>query len=538
MKRYYFDAVIFDLDGVVTKTALVHAQAWKLVFDEYLLLREKRNNEPFREFTHNIDYLNFVDGKPRYEGVRSFLESRKIRIPFGEPSDPPDKETACGIGNKKNIKFLEVLKKSGAQVYPSTIQFIKELKKAGILIGVISSSKNCKHILQSAGIEDLFQTRVDGVVSVELGIKGKPEPDIFVAAADNLKTIPARAVAIEDAISGVQAGRSGGFGLVIGLARKDNESGLLQNGADVAMKDISAINLEWIEQWFHKKPQPLFQLWDKSEEIQDIVSQVPTERDRIILNPYYSRSPKSALFGEKKLVFFLDYDGTLTPIVQRPELAVISQEMKETLNRLSGKYTTAIVSGRMREDVQKLVGIKGLFYSGSHGFDILGPGISMVEPRAKEAVPLITEIVKHLSKELSTIPGILIEEKEFSVAVHYRLVEGQHIPRIRDLVDKIVESNRSLRLVSGKKVFEILPKIDWDKGRAVRWIMQALGIDWFDASVVYIGDDTTDEDAFRMVRTRGIGILVSDRPKESAADFQLSSTEEVKILFEKIIEAS
>jgi trehalose 6-phosphate phosphatase len=508
MNRYSFDAVIFDLDGVITKTALVHAQAWKLVFDEYLRLREKRNNESFREFTHKSDYLPYVDGKPRYEGVKSFLESRGIQIPFGSPSDPPDKETICGIGNKKNTAFLEVLKDQGVEVYSSTIRFIKELKKVGIKIGVISSSKNCRYILQSAGIEDLFQTRVDGEVSIELGIKGKPEPDIFVTAAYNLGTVPARAVVVEDAISGVQAGRNGGFGLVLGLARKDNESALLKNGADVAMKDISEINLKWVEKWFHKKPEPLFKFWDKA---------------------------KSVFFSKKKPVFFLDYDGTLTPIVKRPELAVISQDMKRVLVRLSEKYTTAIVSGRAREDVEKLLGIKNLIYAGSHGFDILGPGISLVEPRAEEAIPLIREIVKQLSEELDAIPGIVLEEKKFSVAVHYRLVDEQYLPKIKDSIERIIKNNRSLRLMSGKKVFEILPNIDWDKGRAIRWIMQALGIRWFDVSVVYIGDDTTDEDAFRMVRTRGTGILVSDKPKESAADFQLSSTEEVKKLFEKII---
>lgn len=511
MSRYSFDAVIFDLDGVITKTALIHAQSWKSVFDEYLRLREKRNNEPFREFTHESDYLTYVDGKPRYDGVKSFLESRGIKIPFGEPSDPPDKETVCGIGNKKNARFLEVIKANGAEVYSSTIAFIKELKKSGIRTGIISSSKNCRYILESLGIEDLFQTRVDGEVSAKLGIKGKPESDVFVTAAHNLGAVPANSVAVEDAISGVQAGRNGGFGLVIGLARKDNEAALIENGADVAMEDISEINLEWIEKWFHKKPKPLFQFWDKV---------------------------KSVFLSEKKPVFFLDYDGTLTPIVQRPELAVISKDMKDVVQQLSKRFTTAIVSGRMREDVEKLAGIKGILYAGSHGFDILGMGISLIEPRAKQAIPLIAEIAKQISKELGGIPGILIEEKKFSLAVHYRLVEEEHIPKIKDLLQKVIRDNRSLRLMSGKKVFEILPNIDWDKGKAVRWIMQTLGISWSDASVVYIGDDTTDEDAFRIVRTRGIGILVSDKPEESAADFQLSSTEEVKKLFKEIIALS
>ncbi len=535
MSGYSFEAVIFDLDGVITKTALVHARAWKSVFDEYLRLREKRNNEPFREFTHEVDYLTYVDGKPRYDGVRSFLESRGIHIPFGDPSDTLDKETICGIGNKKNMAFLQLIKKQGVEVYPTTIQFIKELKEAGIPSGVISSSKNGRHILQSAGIENLFQTRVDGEVSAQLKLRGKPEGDVFVVAAYNLGAHPGKAVVVEDAISGVQAGRNGGFGLVIGLARKDNEDALLQNGADIAMKDISEIDLQWIEKWFHKKPRPLFKFWDKAERVLDESWQINPDEIRIRINLCYFRSGKSVFFGEARPVFFLDYDGTLSPIVDRPELAVMSEEMRDVVKRLSKKFTVAIVSGRMREDVEKLIGIEGLIYAGSHGFDISGPGISMIEPRAKEMIPLIAETIKRLSEHLGSIKGILIEEKKFSVAVHYRLVEESYLSRIKDCVNEIIQDNKSLRLMSGKKVFEILPAIDWDKGRAVRWITQALGISWTEASVIYIGDDTTDEDAFRVIRTRGTGILVSQNPRDSAADFRLSSTEEVKNLFSEIV---
>ena len=323
---------------------------------------------------------------------------------------------------------------------------------------------------------------------------------------------------------------------MIGLARKNNQSALLENGADLAMADLSEINLELVEQWFHRRPRYLFPLWNKIEKTQDAPGRAEAKESGPIINSYYFHNPKSALLSERKPVFFLDYDGTLTPIVERPELAVISQEMKDALQSLAQKYTTTIVSGRMREDVEKLVGIKGLVYAGSHGFDICGPGISMIEPRAKEAIPLISEITKQLSKGLSDIPGILVEEKKFSVAVHYRLVDQQHLPKIKNSLNKIIQDNQSLRIMSGKKVFEILPKIDWDKGRAIRWVMQAMKISWTDTSVVYIGDDTTDEDAFRIVRTRGTGILVADQPKESTADFQLFSTEEVKKLFEEIID--
>lgn len=248
-----FEAVVFDLDGVVTKTALVHAAAWKQMFDEYLRTRESRDGESFKEFTHEADYLPYVDGKPRYKGVQSFLESRGVHIPYGDPSDSPDTETVCGLGNKKNAAFRQVLESQGVEVYTSTVELIKEFRANGIRIGVASSSKNCQHVLQSAGIEDLFETRVDGIVSAEMGLKGKPEADIFVVAAKNLGATPDKAIVVEDAVSGVQAGCNGKFALVIGIARENNKEELKENGADVVINDFEGINVQTIEKWFKKE---------------------------------------------------------------------------------------------------------------------------------------------------------------------------------------------------------------------------------------------------------------------------------------------
>lgn len=250
MELHAFDAVIFDLDGVITKTALVHSTAWKKMFDGYLRERETKYGEPFREFTLKDDYLPFVDGKPRYKGVESFLESRGISIPYGDPSDNPEKETVCGIGNRKNIAFNEALKTDGVQVYESTVALIHRLKEEGVHVGVASSSKNCRQVLETAGLLDLFETRVDGEVSAGLGLKGKPEPDIFTRVADNLGVTYDRSVVVEDAVSGVEAGRKGNFGLVLGIAREENEKELYANGADIVVKDIAEIGFEGINQWF------------------------------------------------------------------------------------------------------------------------------------------------------------------------------------------------------------------------------------------------------------------------------------------------
>jgi len=531
---HYFDTVVFDLDGVITKTALVHQEAWKKAFDEYLKVVSERENKAFVEFTYK-DYLDYVDGKPRYDGVKSFLESRNINIEWGTPSDGPDKETVCGIGNKKNGLFVELLKSKGAQVYFSTIEIIRKLKEEGIKIGVASSSKNCKYILESAGIEGLFGTRVDGVVSSELKLRGKPEGDIFVLAAHNLNSLPSESIVVEDAASGVEAGRNGGFGLVLGVARRDNSLDLLRHYADIVVDDLSSIDISTLNDWFLKEPPYIFEVWNDNKKLHDWANYFK-KNENIYINERYLLNAKEIFSSGKKNILFLDYDGTLTPIVERPDLAVLSSDMKNTLKRLSSRYTVAIVSGRLREDVQKLVGIDGIFYAGSHGFDIKGPSFALIQKDAEFVIPLISNIAEHVRNELGKIEGVIIENKEFSLAVHYRLLkDDKYLNDIRNYLNNIIDNNHSLRLMSGKKVFEIMPRIDWNKGKAICWIMQALGFGFDDVNVIYIGDDTTDEDAFRIIRTRGVSILVSGKPKRSAADFRVSSPYEVKKIFDYLL---
>lgn len=251
-----FEAVIFDLDGVITKTAVTHSAAWKKMFDEYLKKRKKKRDEPFREFTQ-ADYLAYVDGKPRYKGVASFLESRGIELPPGNPEDSPDAETVCGLGNRKNKAFNDVLKRDGAEVYPSSEKLLFELKNAGVKLGVASSSKNCKAVLEAVNLLRLFGARVDGVVSAELGLQGKPEPDIFTKACEMLGAEPENSVVVEDAVSGVQAGAKGGFGLTLGIAREENAEELRINGADFVVDDLKEVDgvngLNELFLKFHKK---------------------------------------------------------------------------------------------------------------------------------------------------------------------------------------------------------------------------------------------------------------------------------------------
>ncbi|MFQ5992179.1 MAG: beta-phosphoglucomutase family hydrolase, partial [Nitrospiraceae bacterium] len=209
-----FQAFIFDLDGVVTKTAQVHATAWKKLFDRYLEERTKQEGKTFRPFDANLDYRRYVDGKPRYEGVKSFLESRGVTVPYGDPADEPDEDSICGLGNKKSLYFIQALKARDVETFPSTLALIREARAQGIKTAIVSSSKNCAAVLDAAGLTGLFDAKVDGVDLARNHLKGKPEPDMFLQAARLLGVAPERAVIFEDALAGVQAARQGSFGLV------------------------------------------------------------------------------------------------------------------------------------------------------------------------------------------------------------------------------------------------------------------------------------------------------------------------------------
>ena len=241
--RDRFDAVLFDLDGVLTSTAAIHARAWKRMFDQYLRDASKRaddgdTGDRFRPFDANSDYKRYVDGKPRYEGVRSFLESRGIQLPYGEATDPPGDATISALGNRKQILVQEAIDGGEVEPFAGSLRWVDRLREQGFRLGVVSSSRNCGPVLRAAGIDHLFETRVDGLTLAELNLPGKPAPDSFLKAAENLGVAPARCVVVEDAISGVEAGRAGGFGLVLGVDREGHADSLMRHGAHAIVKDL------------------------------------------------------------------------------------------------------------------------------------------------------------------------------------------------------------------------------------------------------------------------------------------------------------
>jgi alpha,alpha-trehalase len=500
-------AVVFDMDGVITDTATVHAATWKQMFDKYLKKRAERYGEHFQPFDADLDYRRYVDGKPRYDGVQGFLQSRGISLPYGNRGDKPDRETICGLGNLKNQYFLQQLKKRNVQVYESSIAFIKQLKSSGIRTAVISASRNAETVLEVAGVRDLFSVKVDGVDAVKRRLKGKPDPAIFLEAARQLKAEPGRTAIVEDSLAGVQAGHRGKFKVVIGLDRADQGEELRKRGADFVVQDLSEIE---VRQTIPRRPAKARQTIDN----------LPSalEKKEEILERLRERTP----------AVFLDYDGTLTPIVEDPKEATLPDKTRKVIRRLAKYYSVAVISGRDLGDVQEMVGIDNIAYAGSHGFDIAGPGGKYRNQEMGEPfLPTIERAEQELREAVRDIPGARIEHKRFAVTVHYRQVKDAHIDRLKQRFDRILSHYPELRKSTGKKVVELRPNIDWDKGRALFYLLEALYTDRSRVVPLYIGDDTTDEDAFRAIGDGGITIVVGREKRQTAAHYMLRDPNEV-----------
>ncbi|WP_439883213.1 trehalose-phosphatase [Pontibacter sp. MBLB2868] len=510
LDQKHIKALILDMDGVITQTALVHAKAWKRMFDDYLGKRGNQEGKAYKQLDIATDYRQYIDGIPRYDGVRNYLSSRGVVLPEGLPGDAPGKETVAGLGNLKNAYFQELVKKMGVEVYPDTISWLKQQRSSGRKTAVISASKNCKAILAAAGIEYLFDALVDGVEAVKLGLKGKPAPDVFLAAANLLGVAPTEAAIFEDALAGVSAGQAGGFSLVVGIDRADNKAQLLNHGADVVINKFPTIQ--------PMKNQSGIELQKRE------ARELPSAQENL-----------SKLLNGKKPAVFLDYDGCLTPIVKDPDKAILSPEMRATLRRLAEACPVAVVSGRDRADVEKLVQLQNLYFAGSHGFDISGPGNMHIEPGgAKDALPALEEADAELKERLKTIEGALVERKRYAIAVHYRNVPDEKVEEVKRVTADVLQKHRQLKEGLGKKIIELKPNLDWHKGKAVLWLMQELDLNKPDIIPIYIGDDITDEDAFDTLQGQGVGILVGEHDEKTAATYRLEDVNEVQKFLETL----
>ncbi|MDH5538009.1 MAG: trehalose-phosphatase, partial [Rhizobacter sp.] len=379
------DAVLFDMDGVVTDTAQAHAAAWKRLFDELLTARASDLGEVFRPFDTGRDYRQFVDGKARDDGVRSFLASRSITLPEGADGDASDAQTVRALGARKNGFFNDWLKHNPVQPYPGTLALIHALREASIKTAVFSASRNAEVVLRSAGVLELFDAKVDGEDAARLGLPGKPDPALMQEAAARLGVVAARCAVVEDALAGVQAGAAGGFGLVVGVDRCSQGEMLRRAGATAVVNDLAELVLLQGHGLGLKTLANLPSVWQHEGEL------------------------RQRMAGKQPAVF-LDYDGTLTPIVEDHSKALITDDMREAVRRLSRICTVAIVSGRDLAMLTSLVKLDSVWYAGSHGFEIAGPqGSTKGMERGVEFLPELARAEQMLRERLAGVAGHSVE---------------------------------------------------------------------------------------------------------------------------------
>jgi trehalose 6-phosphate phosphatase len=337
----------------------------------------------------------------------------------------------------------------------------------------------------------------------EQSLPGKPDPAILHEAAARLGVAPEHVAVVEDAIAGVEAGARGGFTLVIGVDWGEQQQ-LARAGADQVVGDLAELALQDGNRITVKTLGRLASVW---------AHELPI-RERLT---------------GKRLAVFLDYDGTLTPIVDDPAKADLGEEMRAAVAGLARKVTVGIVSGRDLEDLRRRVGLESVFLAGSHGFDIAGPkGWRETLQKGTEFLPDLDCAERALREHVEPIEGAVVERKKFSIAVHYRKVRQADVGRVVEAVDRVLEQQRRLRKGRGKKVIRLQPAIDWDKGHAVDWLLERLELDQPDVLPVYVGDDVTDEDAFRSLAGRGITLAVRDGDRRTAADFVLADPDDVR----------
>jgi trehalose 6-phosphate phosphatase len=481
-----YKAIILDLDGVITDTRSAHFQSWKKLFDNYF----KDHGEDL-SFSKE-DYVQFVDGKTREEGIKSYLSAKGVEL--------PQKEIDL-LKEEKNQFYLESLEKNPPEVFSDSLESLKDWKTRGVPLAVVSSSENCRFILKKLHLDHFFETCVDGTEGKKLHLKGKPEPDYFLKASELLGISPSDCALVEDSLTGVIAGKKALFKTVYGMSRfgQTSRTELYASGADTVISSLRELETR----------RHAILNWDDF-------------KDHV---------------GDKEIALFLDFDGTISEIVPEPDKASIKPHAIPVLQELAKAFKVAVMSGRDRSDIKLRVKLENIFYAGCHGFDMSGPGCFQYKLDNIEKPLSDLENATLLAVDmLSEISGVIVEQKLFGTAIHYRMTTTIRDEEfVLNTVRRIAGNFPSLKIKEGKKVFELVPAIDWGKGKAVQKLIEILNLDTTHTIPVYFGDDETDEDAFLALHGRGIGIKVDkDLSSVTNADYLLNDPDEV-IHFLKMI---
>lgn len=535
LPRAGLDALIFDLDGVVTDTASLHRRAWKQTLDRFLRRQDGPDTHPFSP----EDYRRYVDGKPRYDGVRDFLRSRNMALPPGSPDDPPGFETVCAVGNLKNRRFHELLEEEGVERFEDAVTLLDDAREKGLATAAVTASRNGRRVMEAAGLTPRFQATVDGEDAASLDLPGKPDPAIFLAAARRLGVEPDHAAVFEDSRAGVAAARKGGFARVVGVNRypgTDHGAVLRDAGAHRVVEDLSTLS-------------PELDGGDPEPDGEDGPGPGAGDRNMVELPSALDRFPE--IWGRigPRPALLLDYDGTLAPIVEDPAEAHLPVKTHEELREVARRCPVAVISGRDLDDLRDFVRLDGIFYAGSHGLHLREPD-GTVHEHASDWLPLLDDAEEALAGLPDEVEGVTLERKRFGLAVHYRRVQDRDrvpgvISRVRETAESLGAGDeeggggRRLRVQEGKEVVELRPDLDWDKGSAVRSILEvAGGGDGGDPVPVYVGDDVTDEDAFRALPDPGVGVVVREvgDDRRTAAEYVVLDPEEVRHLLLRLRE--
>lgn len=503
-----FNAYIFDLDGVLTQTQELHARAWEKMFNEFLVKRrgETRKDEDLRDFITDEDYRKYLDGKPRYDGVRSFLASRKIELPEGDESEGGNYDSVIGLGLIKDSYYQKSLKSEGPGVIFDSLSFIHKLKEHSVPMAVVSSSRNCRMIIEETGMAKYFSAVVDPDVAHGRNLRGKPEPDYFIEAAKLLHTGPRHCVMVEDALSGIEAGKKGDFGRVIGIRVNGDKKGMEDLKAAGAHKVVTSL-------WEIDEAAHMLQLPDALASAEKILSQA---------NNYF---------------LFLDFDGTISAIVEEPSQARPLEGITDVIGALAKKIPVCIITGRDTEVIRSLINLPDVYYVACHGFEITGPNDYHYDVKeARSAIPELDEAQDELTKKFKGVQGVVIERKKFGLALHYRMVQDREkVPSILSDVNDSSKHHKKLKLKPGEEVLELVPAIDWNKGKALLKLYEVLNFNQESKPPLYFGDGKTDEDAFVVIAYPGIPILVASERRPTFASYYLKDPDHTKKFLELLL---